>query len=162
MNATSDLINFPTEGRLLGVDFGTKRVGFAVSSGDQKYSSPLTVWQRQTEKGDARFLKKLVEDNQPVGLVVGLPVHMSGDEGEVAAQVREYGDWMAETLSLPICYWDERFTSAKAERLLFTSDLNEKQRKAKIDKLAAHLMLQSFLDTDDRSQAPPSFPVKSE
>ncbi|MCA9039839.1 MAG: Holliday junction resolvase RuvX [Planctomycetaceae bacterium] len=160
MSDTSEPTPFPTTGRLLGVDFGTKRVGFAVSSMDQKYSSPLIVWQRQSEQGDARFLKKLVAEHEIVGLVVGLPVHMSGDEGGVAAQARAYGDWMAATVNLPVCYWDERFTTASAEVLLYSSDMNAKQRKEKIDKLAAHLMLQSFLDTDDRNQAPASFPVK--
>ncbi|MEZ6047039.1 MAG: Holliday junction resolvase RuvX [Planctomycetaceae bacterium] len=117
----------------------------------------MTVWQRQSEAGDARFIKKLVEENQVVGLVVGLPVHMSGDEGGVAAQARQYGDWLAETVSLPVQYWDERFTSAKAETLLYSADLNAKQRKEKIDKLAAHIILQSFLDAEDRNQLPPSF-----
>lgn len=147
----------PEKGCLLGVDFGTKRVGFAVSSRDQSMSSPLKTCQRQTPDADTKFVNKLVQEYDIKGLVVGLPVHMSGDEGGVAAQARGYGTWLSKATKLPVCYWDERFTSAKAETLLYSADLTPKQRKDKIDKLAAHIMLQSFLDAEDRNQKPPSF-----
>lgn len=160
-NAPSDeQPGVPTRGCLLGIDFGTKRVGFAISSRDQSLSSPLKTWQRQTPNADARFVKKLVQEYDVKGLVVGLPLHMSGDEGGVAIQAREFGDWLSEQTKLPVSYWDERFTSAAAETLLYSADLSPKERKAKIDKLAAHLILQSFLDAEDRNQKPPSYPQK--
>jgi putative pre-16S rRNA nuclease len=146
--------DFPGTGRLIGVDFGRKRVGFSISSPDQKYSSPMDNYTRKNEEADSRKIKQMVEENRAVGIVIGLPVHMSGDEGELAKASREYGEWLNELTSLPVIYWDERFTSSSADDLLKGANLSWKKRKSKLDKLAAHLMLQSFLDAPDRNMKP--------
>ena len=145
---------FPTEGRLLGLDFGTRRLGIAVSTPEQTMASPLENYDRKTPKLDAEHLQEVVEDYRIRGLVVGLPVHMSGDEGGLARSAREFGLWIATETDLPLRFWDERFTSALAEEILQAASLTKKQRKARKDKLAAHLLLQSFLDAKDRNQKP--------
>ena len=145
---------FPSEGRLLGLDFGTKRLGIAVSTPDQGIASPLENYDRKNPGLDAKHLRELAEDYRIAGLVVGLPVHMSGDEGGLARSAREFGLWIAEETNLPLRFWDERFTSALAEEILQAASLTKKQRKARKDKLAAYLLLQSFLDALDREQKP--------
>ena len=148
--------DFPRPGRLLGIDYGTKRVGIAVSSPDQLYSSPLENFTRRSPPHDAAHLLQLAEEYEVAGLVVGLPVHMSGDEGGKAREARAYGQWLNEVTGLPVRYWDERFTSAAAEVHLLAAQLSKKKRKARMDMLAAQILLQSFLDAEDRQRKPPA------
>jgi putative Holliday junction resolvase len=147
--------SFPTTGALLGIDYGSKRVGVAVSTPNQTIASALEIIHRSQPAQDAKALCKICNEFRIVGLVVGLPVHMSGSEGGKAAEARRFGEWCAETAGLPVVYWDERFTSAMAENHLRNSAVPAKRRKQHLDKLAAQFMLQSFLDAEDR-QAPPS------
>lgn len=147
----------PRQGRLLGLDYGTKRLGIAVSDPDQKIAGAVENYNRQNPQVDAKHLRKVAEEYEAVGLVVGLPVHMSGDEGGKAREAREFGNWISEATGLPVCWWDERYSSAIAEMYLLQGDLSKKKRKARLDKLAAQIMLQSFLDADDRSRKPESF-----
>jgi putative Holliday junction resolvase len=152
----------PGVGRLLGLDFGTKRVGVAVSDVEQRYAAPLTVFVRSSAKGDAAALLRLVAEYAVVGLIVGLPVHMSGDEGRSARLAREFGTWAGRVTGLPVVYWDERHTSTIAESHLLSAGLSEKKRKAKLDAVAAQIMLQSCLDTHDPDLwTPPSTPELS-
>lgn len=137
---------FPREGVLLGIDFGTKRVGFSVSDMYQKYSSPLHNYQRQGRQADERFLRKLAEEYRPVGLVVGLPIHLSGDESEKSKEARSFARWVSRTLSLPVAFQDERFSSMRAEQLLLQSEMTARQRKERLDKMSAQVLLQAFLD----------------
>lgn len=144
----------PREGRLLGLDYGTKRLGIAISDMDQKLAGPLETHNRCGPQGDARRLKQIVTENHIVGIVVGLPVHMSGDEGGKAKEARAFGQWVAEVTQVPLQYWDERFTTATAEARLMQADLSKKKFKAKLDKVAAQVLLQAFLDAKDRSLPP--------
>lgn len=136
----------PVFGVLLGIDYGTKRVGVAVSDRDQKFSSPLHNYQRQGVQADARFFRKLAEEYRPAGMVIGLPVHLSGDESEKSREARKFAVWLSECTGLPHCFQDERFSSFQAEQLMSAADLSKKQRKDRIDKLAAQILLQSFLE----------------
>lgn len=150
---------FPSEGRLLGIDFGTRRVGVAVSDSGQQIAAPLETYQRQSETADARFFVRLCEEHRIVGFIIGLPVHMSGDEGGMARLVRQFGDHLSQLTRLPVRYWDERFTSSRAESLLRDASLGPRKRKRKLDQVAATLLLQAYLDAPDRSASPTSFEV---
>jgi putative Holliday junction resolvase len=141
----------PASGRLLGIDFGTKRVGVAVSDVEQRYAEAVEVIQRSSVKGDTNALVRLVEENLAVGLVVGLPVHKSGDEGAKAKQAREFGTWAGRATNLPVVYWDERHSSTIAEGYLISGGASEKKRKKSLDAIAAQIMLQSYLDAPDRT-----------
>ena len=159
MNPTSadsdvSIPTVPARGTLLGIDFGTRRIGIAVSTPDQTIASPLENYNRRNETEDAAVLKKMAREYQAVGLVVGLPVHMSGDEGGRAKEARKFGEWASRMVGLPVVYWDERYTSAMAELYLQQSNLSAEKRKAKLDKVAAQLMLQGFLNSEDRERAP--------
>ncbi len=145
---------FPVQGRLLGFDYGTKRVGIAVSTYEQNIASPLENYTRQREEQDGLHFSELVKEYSIAGLVVGLPVHLSGEESEKSREARKFGNWVAAVTGLPVCFWDERFTSAMAEEHLLSAELSKKKRKSRLDKLASQIMLQSFLDAVDRNRVP--------
>jgi putative pre-16S rRNA nuclease len=133
-------------GRLLGVDYGTVRVGLAVSDPDRIIASPLATLSRKNPDADAAYFRELALNEQIAGLVVGLPVHTNGREGMKAAEARKYGAWLAEISGLPVTFADERFTTVEAEDALWDAGLTHKQRKGRRDRVAAQIMLQAYLD----------------
>jgi len=137
----------PSSGRLLGIDYGTKRVGLAICTPDQTIASPVAIHERRNEQLDRRFFLTTVEEYQIRGLVVGLPMHVNGQEGVKAKEARTYGKWLASLTHLPVVYWDERYTSAIAEDFMLGANLSREQRKKRVDMIAAQIMLQSFLDS---------------
>ncbi|MDA1017303.1 MAG: Holliday junction resolvase RuvX [Planctomycetota bacterium] len=147
----------PTQGRLIGLDYGTKRVGVAITDFHQEISSPLDTYYRHVEVTDRCYFRDLAAEYRAVGVVVGLPVHLSGIEGQKAREAREFGKWIGDCTQIPVTFWDERYTSAIAEDFLLGMELTSKKRKAVIDRLAAQIMLKSFLDSLDRDQTPQAF-----
>jgi putative Holliday junction resolvase len=133
-------------GRLLGVDYGTVRVGLAVSDADRIIASPIATRERAGADADAGYFRDLVAEERIVGLVVGLPVHLNGREGVKAKEARQFGAWLAETTGLPIVFADERFTTVEAESALWNAGLTHRKRKARRDRVAAQIMLQAHLD----------------
>ena len=158
LGIVTDNASVPTRGTLLGLDYGTKRIGVAVSTPDQTIASPLENYTRRNETEDSAFLRKIAIEYQAVGLVVGLPVHMSGDEGTKAREARAFGEWAGFACGLPVVFWDERYSSAMAELYLQQAEVSLKKKKQRLDKVAAQVMLQTFLDTDDRAAAPGRWP----
>jgi len=136
----------PQQGRLLGIDYGTVRMGLAVSDLFQKLASPLHNYRRVSRAADEQFLLQQVKEYEVVGLVVGLPLHMNGDESDKSKEARSYGRSLHSCTKLPVTFQDERLSSAQAEVLLRSADLTQKQRKARIDKLAAQIILQTWLN----------------
>jgi putative Holliday junction resolvase len=133
-------------GRLLGVDHGKVRVGLAVSDAERRIASPLQTYTRRGLDQDGRFFKALVEKEAIVALVVGLPVHLSGQVGEQAELARKFGDWLSAQTGLPCVFWDERFSTSQAESALWDAGLTHKQRKSRRDRVAAQIFLQHYLD----------------
>ena len=132
--------------RLLGVDYGSVRIGLAISDPDRRIASPLTTYPRQGVEQDARYLRKIVEEEEVGAIVVGLPVHLSGVEGQKATEARKFGKWLAEKTGLPVTFFDERFTTVEAEGFLLAAGMTNKRRKARRDRVAAQILLQSYLD----------------
>ena len=131
-------------GRILGLDVGSKRVGIAISDELGMLASPASMVLRgRNELNDYRAL---IAQWQPVLLVAGLPTGLSGREGPQAVETRKYAEALAKTLDLPLEYWDERLSSAVAERSLVESGVRREKRKEKIDAMAAAIMLQGYLD----------------
>lgn len=158
MSASSESATgaFPQHGRLLGLDFGTKRVGLALSNAEQTIATPLETYQRRDALQDERYFVEKVAEYGVVGLVVGLPVHMSGDEGEKAREARAFGEWVSATTQRPVSFTDERYTTALADEHLRAAHLSPKKRQALRDKLAAQILLQNFLESHRRGEAPGS------
>ncbi len=134
------------KGRLLGIDFGTVRVGLAVSDRDRILASPLTTYRRKSDSEDAAYFKKTIADSQAVALVVGLPLHSDGQESDISREARSFGDWLHRTTSLPVVFWDERFTTDRAEEALLSAKLSPRERKELRDRIAAQMILQAYLD----------------
>jgi len=137
-------------GRLAGIDFGTVRIGVAVTDREQRFASPLSNYTRRGEVADAAYFQKLTDDEQIVAFVVGLPVHLDGRESHKSTEERRFGRWLAEKTARPVVFFDERFTSMDAERYLAQAQLTKKQRKARLDKLAAQIMLTAYLEAGER------------
>lgn len=132
--------------KLLGIDFGLVRLGLAVSDPDRKFAFPLEIRQRRGEVADAAFFREVVAREDVGGLVVGLPVHLSGEESSLSIQARRFGDWLVALTGLPVTYYDERFSSVQAEHALWDAGLTHKRRKERRDKVAAQMILQAYLD----------------
>jgi putative Holliday junction resolvase len=145
---------FPTTGRLAGIDYGTVRIGVAVTDPDQRLSSPLENSTRRGASADAQWIKQTAANERLVGFVVGLPVHTSGSENQKSIEARDFGRWIGEQTGLPVCYFDERYTSAHAEALLLDAGLTSKRRKERLDKLAAQIMLAAFLESSRSGEEP--------
>ena len=141
--------------RLLGVDYGHKRVGLAVSDPGRKIAFPLTTHERGSKEQDAAFFVRMVESEEIGKIVLGLPVHLDGREGQKAQEVRAFGAWLAETTGLPVVYFDERFTTVEAESALWEAGLTHKRRKERRDKVAAQMLLQAYLDAGCPAESAP-------
>lgn len=131
--------------RVLGIDFGTKRLGLAISDASRTLASPLTVYNRKDLQSDLQFLSDLISQYQISEIVLGLPINMDGSLGENAQHVLEFKRILEEHVKIPVVTFDERLTTAEAERVLLQADLSRKKRKAKRDALAAVLILQGYL-----------------
>ncbi|MBY0523319.1 MAG: Holliday junction resolvase RuvX [Gemmataceae bacterium] len=132
--------------RLLGVDHGAVRVGLAISDPDRRIASPLTTYQRRSPTQDAVYFRALVIEEEIGEIVVGLPMHTNGREGQSALAARTYGAWLNEITSLPVVFHDERFTTVEAESALWNAGLTHKRRKDRRDRVAAQLLLQSYIE----------------
>jgi putative Holliday junction resolvase len=130
--------------RYLGVDYGTKRIGLAVSDELGLTARPLEVVARP----DLETALRRIVDRYPVTeVVVGLPTALGGHEGESAMAARDLGEEIGELLAVPVRYVDERFTSRIAESALLESGMKRRDRKETVDKVAAAIILQTFLDS---------------
>lgn len=142
-------------GRVAGIDYGTVRIGIAIADLSVGIASPLETYQVQNRDVDARYFRRLVENEQIVKFVVGLPVHLSGEESQKSHEAREFGKWLTTTTGRPVDYFDERFTSAQAEELLLAANLTKKRRKARLDALAAQILLTAYLESGSQGQQNP-------
>jgi putative Holliday junction resolvase len=146
-------------GRVLGLDYGTRRIGAAVSDPRRSIATPLEVYARQTAARDAAHYRDLIREHEVDAIVVGLPLHTGGGEGDLAAQARDWGAWLAGETGLPVAFHDERYTTVDADETLRTHGFKLKDRKARRDMLAARIMLQSYLDAGCPAVEPPPAPM---
>ena len=133
--------------RVLGIDHGTKRIGIALSDPSGTIALPLEYVLAEPFANFLSRLKELIREKQVEMILVGMPRNMDGSYGPAAAKVQEFVAVLKETIAIPIKTWDERLTSAQANRFLLQADVRRKDRKEKVDKAAAAILLQSFLDS---------------
>jgi putative Holliday junction resolvase len=136
---------------LLGVDFGARRIGLAVSEG--QVAVPLTIVEHENRERDLERVAAIARERLVAAVVVGLPVLASGEEGEQARRARRFGDALARRLEVPVVYQDERFSSARAADALADADsvrgrTSRRGAKRRFDDLAAAVILQAYLDAD--------------
>jgi putative Holliday junction resolvase len=145
---------FPQQGRLAGIDYGSVRIGIAISDPQRILASPYENYTRQDTDRDAAYFQQPVHEERVVGWIVGLPVHTSGDESQKSTEAREFGKWLAKVTACPVRYYDERFTTKLAETLMGDSKLTKKQRKKRRDMIAAQLVLASYLESSQQELPP--------
>jgi putative holliday junction resolvase len=133
-------------GRLLGVDYGTVRIGLSITDPDRILASPLETYSRRTVAQDAAYLANLVRVQGITGIVLGIAVSLNGHEGPKAQECRTFGTWLESATGLPVQFSDERFTSALADDLMFDAKMTRQKRNERRDMLAATLILKGFLE----------------
>ncbi|MBI2884423.1 MAG: Holliday junction resolvase RuvX [Candidatus Methylomirabilis oxyfera] len=138
--------------RYLGIDFGTKRIGAAVSDELGLTAQPLPTLEPSTDEAAVRAIRELMDQYGVLEVVVGLPKNMNGTLGPSAERALAFAGRLEESGSVKVTMWDERLTSMAAERLLIEADLSRAKRKRRVDQMAAVLILQGFLDRRHRQR----------
>jgi putative holliday junction resolvase len=133
--------------RVLAIDHGSKRMGIALSDPSGMIALPLEYILAEPFAAFLARLKELIREKQVELILVGMPRNMDGSYGPAAAKVREFVSVLKETIAIPIQVWDERLTSAQANRFLLQANVRRKDRKEKVDRAAAAILLQSYLDS---------------
>ena len=146
-NIMEPMTNSPDIGVVAGIDYGTVRIGVAVSDPRRMIAFPLVIYTRKSEVRDAEFFRQLVFDERIVQFVVGLPLHISGDLSEKAQEAFTFGRWLDEQTGVPVDFYDERYTSVEAEDYLIEANVTRKKRKQKLDKVAAQILLAAYLES---------------
>ncbi len=132
--------------RALGIDHGTKRIGLAISDELGIIAQPLEYVLAEPFAKVLERIKQIIREKEVELLVVGMPRNMDGSYGPAALKVQEFVAVLNETLTIPIKTWDERLTSAQANRFLIEGNVRRQKRKEKVDQTAAAILLQSYLD----------------
>src|SRR5262245_10506558 len=136
--------------RIMALDVGEKNIGVAVSDELLQTAHGRPTLRRTSWDDDVRHLQRLVEENEVQTIIVGKPLHMGGQESRQSQRMKQFATKLSKTLGLPVILWDERLTSFEAEQRLEEAGLNWRERKKHVDKVAAMLILQDYLDS--RSQ----------
>lgn len=142
--------------RLLGLDFGDKRIGLALSDPSLTIASAYATIERQSLVKDIGALIRTVRDNEAGGMIVGLPLQMDGTEGERVEITRKFVTSLLQRVDIEVAFWDERLSSAAVERMLISeADMSRKRRQEVIDKASAAYILQGALDAMAYQPTPP-------
>ena len=133
--------------RVLAIDHGTKRMGIAVSDELKMIAQPIEYIPAEPFADFLARLKVIVREKEVELIIVGMPRNMDGSYGPAALKVQEFVAVLKDAIITPIQTWDERLTSAQANRFLIEADVRRSKRKEKVDKTAAAILLQSYLDS---------------
>ena len=136
----------PAAGRILALDVGSKRIGLAVSDPLGITAQGIETLHRKNKRADLEQLAKIIVEREVCEMVVGHPLHMSGDASPQSLRVAEFAEELRRRFQLPVHLWDERLTSTQANRVLRETEMSIRRRAEVVDRLAAVLILQSFLD----------------
>lgn len=132
--------------RILAIDYGTKRIGMAVCDPLGLTAQPLHTFERKSSCDDLEQIKRVVEEREVTLVVIGLPFNLDGTPGKLWSDVDRFRSRLEHELAIPVEGWDERLTTVQAEKMLVSADVSRRRRKVIRDKIAAALILQSYLD----------------
>lgn len=138
--------------RILALDVGTKRIGAAMSDELLLTAQGLDTIRRRDDGTDMKEIAAIVENNGVREIVLGLPINMDGSQGPKAREALDFAARLSAIVKVPVKTWDERLTTMQAERALLEADMSRSKRRGVIDKLAAQIILQSYLDALKRSR----------
>ena len=133
--------------RVMGLDVGNKTIGVAVSDSLLLTAQPRPTLRRKDLKSDIKAIGRLAEENEVHEIVLGQPLHMNGTESVQSGKVASFGEQLHSNLNIPVVYWDERLTSFAAEQHLEEMGLKWRQRRKHVDKIAAMIILQDYLNS---------------
>ena len=133
--------------RVMALDLGDRNIGVAVSDALLLTAQGRSTIRRKDLQHDIEVLRRLVEDNEVHQIVVGQPLHMDGNESRQSHKVRAFAGQLEKQLNIPVVFWDERLTSFAAEQHLEDMGLNWRKRREHVDKIAAMIILQNYLDS---------------
>lgn len=136
--------------RVMALDVGRRKIGIAISDALGITAQPLETLNRRDKNRDLERIKKIVGDMSVSKIVVGLPLNMDGTAGNQAKEIYRFVEGLKEELETPVQLWDERLSTMEANRVLLQADLSRKKRRKLDDKIAAQLILQSYLDAIDK------------
>ena len=134
-------------GRILALDLGKRRIGLAISDELGITAQGLETFQRARVREDIAQLAQLVRERNVSLILMGNPVHMSGQEGRQSEHARDFGERLRAATGLEVKFWDERLTTVEAQRVLRESGISLQKRTAAVDRLAAVILLESYLDS---------------
>lgn len=143
-------------GRILALDYGTKRIGVALSDELGWTAQPLETFERKTLDWDITHIAALVGSHSVERVVLGLPLQLDGREGPAVRAMREFTVKLEAGLSVPVVLWDERMTTKAAEELLIAADVSRKKRKGIVDRIAAAILLRSYLEAQGQVSTQPA------
>ena len=132
--------------RVLGVDYGDVRIGLALSDLTRTIASPFETYTRKNTETDLKYLADLINEKQVKVVVFGLPLNMDGSEGVRVEKTKKFAVKLSQLVDCKIEFNDERLSSVSAENILLSADVSRAKRKQVIDKLAATIILQEYLD----------------
>ncbi|MDC1155727.1 Holliday junction resolvase RuvX [Candidatus Pelagibacter sp.] len=132
--------------RLIGLDLGSKRIGVSICDEKQLIATPFKTINRSTAKDLIDELKKIIEENNIKGIIIGNPLNMDGSSGSSAQSVKDTSNNIEKSINLPVCLWDERLSTVGAFNLSSQLDINVSKREKKIDENAAAFILQGAID----------------
>lgn len=133
--------------RVLGIDFGDRRIGLALSDPLRMTAQMLGQYERQTPEKDREYFMDLIRRHQISEIVIGLPLRMNGTEGSRVEKTKVFGDWLREAVNINIHYWDERLTTIQAMAILNEQNFKMKKKKRFKDQVSAALILSSYLES---------------
>jgi putative Holliday junction resolvase len=145
----------PGKGRILALDLGKKRIGLALSDPLGLTAQGLPTLQRVNIRTDLAELDRLAAENDVRLILLGLPLHMSGDESRQSAHAREFARHLTERTGREVRLWDERWTTVAAQRVLKSSGISIAKRAEAVDRLSAQILLESFLERSGDEMEPP-------
>ncbi|HEB74715.1 MAG TPA: Holliday junction resolvase RuvX [Candidatus Desulfofervidus auxilii] len=131
--------------RILALDIGTERIGLAITDELGLIAQPLTVIKRKNDAQALQEIKKIIKQQKVKKIVVGMPYDAQGKIGTMGKKVMAFAEKLKAIIDVPLIFWDESFTTTEAETVLLKADLSRRHRKKVVDKLAAALILESFL-----------------
>lgn len=138
---------FPTDGRIAAIDFGTVRIGIAICDPDRILASPLEVHPAANWKEDGEYFRTLIKEERISAFIVGLPIHCDGGESQKSRECREFAKWLATETKAPVRMFDERFTTNAAKQRMAGAGLTRKGKKKRVDAIAALVLLESFMES---------------
>jgi putative Holliday junction resolvase len=148
--------------RILALDYGTKRIGVALSDELGWTAQPLETFERKSLDADVAHIKELIRRHEVKEIVIGMPIQLDGRAGPAAQNARQFLETVQTAAAIPVVAWDERLTTKAAEQMLIEADVSRKKRKGAVDRVAAALLLKSYLEHQSSLQPAAGGPAPDE